>query len=68
MVGKIVLYFVFSVFVFMGVTSFTKTMMPTDASNLTGAFFAIIAFAGVLIVGWITGRNKGEPKEKKGKK
>lgn len=59
-VAKLILYFIFAIIIYMGVTSFTSKMMPPDSSNMVGFFFGSITFVGCFALNWLFGRKKGK--------
>jgi hypothetical protein len=61
-VGKVVLYFIFAVIVYMGVSSLTSNALPPDSSSMVATVFAIIAFVGTLTLDLIFNRKKKEKK------
>ena len=62
-VGQLILYLVFAVIVFMGVTSFTNKMMPPDASSLFGAIVAVVAFVILNLISLLLGLRKKKVKK-----
>ena len=58
-VSQIVIYLVFAIAVFSGVTSCTNKTMPADVSNLVGFIFAAGVFVVLNIFSFLLGlRNK----------
>ncbi len=58
--GKGIIYLLFAIVVYMGVTSFTNKSLPPESSTMVGAFFGLITFLGCVILGWLTGRKRKE--------
>jgi len=64
-VGKLILYFVFAVIIYMGAGSCTKNMLPPDSSQMVATFAGMIAFVLAVVLSFVFDRNKKEPKGKK---
>jgi len=61
-VTKTILYFLLATMIYMGVTSFTNKMLPSDSSVMVGTFFGFIVFIGAFILDWIFNRKSKEKK------
>jgi uncharacterized membrane-anchored protein len=64
-VAKLILYFIFSVIIFMLVGSCTKSILPPDSSQMVSTIGGMIAFVAAVVLSFIFGRKKKEPKDKK---
>lgn len=63
-VGKLILYFIFAVIIYMGADSCTKSMLPPDSSQMVATFAGLIAFIAAIVLSFIFDRTK-KNKDKK---
>jgi uncharacterized membrane protein (DUF485 family) len=58
LITRLILYFIFSVIIYMGVISFTNKTLPEESSNMVGFFFGAITFVACFVLNWLFSRKK----------